>query len=125
VPPTKERVMGNIGCEKYKAEPKDLASFALLYEKCYFCEQPRTLHTNEHYIFCPNCMSLYTYMMVHKNGCTHIKNNTPVLLSDMHKPGRDMPAYIYEDSDDLYGKGGHAVVYRCSKCNRECKVDGW
>jgi len=104
---------------------KDKCEFGISEEDCYFCGQPRTILTNEHYTFCPNCMALYTFMLIHGSECNHVVGGTPVLLSSIYKITNANKPHIFEDHEDLYSEGDPGVIYRCSKCLAQCHADGW
>jgi len=99
---------------------EDLCEWVIQQNKaCYFCGQPRTLHTNKHYIFCPNCMSLYTYMLVQESNCEHIKDGVPTLRHEPHSKYTKGKIYVYEDHE------GEWYLNRCSICRTDCDVGGW
>ena len=50
----------------------------MMKEKCYFCGNNRTIGFKEHYIFCPNCSAIYTFMIVQRKTCDHISDETPL-----------------------------------------------
>jgi len=100
---------------------EDLCAFGTVMKKCYFCDQPRTILTNEHYTFCPNCTALYTFMLVQKSNCEHIKDGVPRILHVPNYPYTIDKPYIYEG----YEEEGHAIFDRCSVCHTNCHADGW
>jgi len=84
-------------------------------EKCYFCGE-NTIRFHEHYHFCPDCSAIYTYLIVLKSRCEHIKERTPtVIRQPWYKEVREGKAYI-EDLDKWQ---------KCSICGRACTADGW
>jgi len=84
---------------------------------CYFCDHPQTVGFKEHYTFCPNCIAIYTVMIVHEAKCEHVKAGTPVMIRSP-----DAPVAI-EDKEFFYStRDGQ---YRCATCDAESVVAGW
>ena len=105
--------------EKTKQEAReegveDLYEFITITKKCYFCDQPRTILTNDHWVFCPHCMALYTFHIVHSSECKHIKNGVPTV---MHESAYNWKTPYIRDKQS-------AGTMNCSKCNAECEADG-
>ena len=88
-------------------------------EKCYFCGCEDLTFTNEHYVFCHECMALYTEMMLQSSNCEHIEDGAPVVLhAPVYAKYRNKP-YILEAP-----KGCCPEQY-CSVCGAGCVSDGW
>lgn len=98
-------------------EEPDLCEFGIVHKECYFCGQPRTILFNEHYYFCPNCSAVYTFMIVQKANCEHIKEGVPCAVREpWYKRNRTKP-YILEAND--------SEQQFCQICQMRCLVDGW
>jgi len=95
-----------------------MCEFSITDEKCYFCGQPKVVRFNEHYTFCPNCAAIYTYLMIQKSNCKHIKDGIPLLIH-MRWVKKDIKPYIYEEQLD------DGEIQRCSICGKICIADGW
>jgi hypothetical protein len=85
---------------------------------CYFCGHPQTIGFHEHFIFCPDCSAIYTFMLILEAVCDHVEK-APVIYRhpwfdrDTNKP------FIYAATlDDQY-------PYRCSECDALVLADGW
>jgi len=102
----------------YGAKELDLCEFGIDEEKCYFCGQPRTVRFSEHWIFCPNCSAMYTFMIIVESNCDHIKDNIPYVIKEpwYNKMKHEKP-YAH-DTEDL-------KMQICSVCGKECVMDGW
>lgn len=94
-----------------------MVEFGIEDKPCYFCNHPKTVRFQEHWIFCPDCSAIYTFMIVNE-GCDHSKD-APVLYRhpwfdrDTNKP------FIYTALlDDQF-------PYRCSECDELVIADGW
>jgi len=87
--------------EAWSEGVEDLCEFATVTKKCYFCDQPRTILTNEHCIFCPNCMALYTFMLVRESNCEHIKNGVPTVRHSPYKYKTDK-VHVYGDIEGTW-----------------------
>ena len=88
-------------------------------EKCYFCDKS-TVRFHEHYHFCPECSAIYTYLIVWKSNCKHIKDRMPTVIREpWYKELRmdDKKPYIV----DTKASGKQT----CSVCNKPCTSDGW
>lgn len=84
-------------------------------EKCYFCGKD-AIKFHEHYYFCPECSAIYTYLIVWKSNCKHIKDRIPTATRPpWYKDVRESKAYIEEVGEN----------HRCSICKKPCSVDGW
>jgi len=121
-------IMENFLSKKiFKHKP---CQFAVIDEKCYFCDHPITVLFNEHYNFCPDCSAIYTFPTVHKTDCSHIRDNIPVAeRPPWYKEYRDAKPYIYEESSvfkrhSLYEEI-EGVTQKCSICHAECTADSW
>ena len=87
--------------------------------KCWFCGSEEIVISNEHYIFCRNCMALYTYPIVSGITCVHIDKDTPLVLHECtFKASRARKAYILEWSSE-------APEQYCSVCYKTVSADGW
>lgn len=88
--------------------------------KCYFCSSKNLVFTNEHYIFCRDCMALYTFMEILESNCKHISNNTPVCLhAPVYKILRNRRPYIVISPENRLPE------QYCSICTKKCIADGW
>lgn len=97
---------------------EDLCEFGTVEEECFFCKQPRTIAFNEHYTFCPNCSTIYTYIIIlkDKNTCSHINGDEPTVIK--------RPIYKYvRDKVHIYEAGKNS--YHCSYCHNTVHIDGW
>lgn len=92
----------------------DIAEFAIVDEECYFCKHSKTILFDEHFIFCPNCSTIYTFMWVY-SSCDHINDTTPVVL---RKPWKGYEANSVYMIDNGTSK-------ECSICGTICEADGW
>jgi len=87
-------------------------------DKCYFCGE-ETVRFHEHYHFCPECSAIYTYLIVQKSHCKHIKDRTPTVMREPWYKDLRMNSkkpYIMEETNGSK---------TCSICNRPCSSDGW
>jgi len=87
-------------------------------DKCYFCGET-AVRFHEHYYFCPECSAIYTYLIVQKPHCKHVKSRTPTVIREpWYKELRNSnkKPYIIEKAN------GNKV---CSICNKPCDSDGW
>ena len=93
------------------------AEFHIIKERCFFCNQPEIIQFSEHYYFCPHCSAIYTFNLLLKSTCPHMKDdkNVPTVI---RKPWfTAIRNEIYID----YSNHGQT----CSKCGLECIADGW
>jgi len=101
----------------------DDAEFGIIEEECYFCGQSKVVLFDEHYIFCPYCMAVYTELMVKKSGCYHIKDGVPLAI---RRPNIDIdeekPSIVYVPG--MKNSDGE-LLQMCSKCGAACLADGW
>jgi len=98
---------------KLKALPK----LSMGRKPCYFCGG-KTVRVHEHYVFCPECMVIYTNHIKYKKGCEHIEDGTPnVLHSCVYKSARKGKTYLIEHSN--------SKLWACSKCGEYSKCGGW
>ena len=95
----------------------DEREFTIEQKPCYFCDEKEQIRFGEHWLFCPKCAAIYTYMVVHRIGCGHINTTTPVVLNRCWlKNHRRIKIYIkYMDAE----------LQVCSKCGMHCEADGW
>jgi len=92
------------------------AKFDIINETCPFCGQRKIVEFDEHYLFCPNCAAIYTFMIVQDAKCSHVNDNTPVLFNQpWTKRFKGFPFYIVD-------KDGKQT---CGFCGKECIADGW
>jgi len=92
-------------------------------KSCYFCGLEELFTTNEHYYFCPDCMALYTFLIVHK-GCGSVGNCVPVnsrIPTAFHPPRYKAAKKKVFIKDSITFKDR----WCCSKCGGEVMVDGW
>ena len=92
-------------------------------DACYFCGHKELFATNEHYYFCPDCMALYTFLIVHK-GCGSVGNCVPVnsrIPTAFHPPRYKAAKKKVFIKDSITFKDR----WCCSKCGGEVMVDGW
>jgi len=107
--------------------------FAVVDEKCYFCDHAITVMFNEHYTFCPSCAAIYNTSTIQTAGCSHIKYGIPCLDSPVrmanhvcsgwigfYSPAFKKP-FIYEEVKE----SSNEIVQKCSVCHSECVSDGW
>lgn len=89
-----------------------------IYEKpCYFCGNERTIGFGGHYIFCPNCSAIYTFMILW-DACSHAAD-APVLIRYPWFDDKLNKPFIYAALlDDQY-------PYRCSECDAIIVAEGW
>jgi hypothetical protein len=94
-----------------------MVEFGTQDKPCYFCGHPQTVGFKDHFVFCPNCLAVYTFVMVHEAKCEHVKVGTPAMI-------RLPDAFVaIEDKEFFYGtRDGQ---YRCATCDTESVIDGW
>jgi hypothetical protein len=91
--------------------------FAIEQRPCYFCEAVEQIRFREHWLFCPLCSAIYTYMIVHKVNCKHADGATPVVLNRCwFKDCSREKVYIKHMSPELQV---------CSVCGMHCEAGGW
>lgn len=92
--------------------------FAIINEACCFCGNNQVIKFHEHYYFCPECSAIYTFNILQSSECDHIKDGVPTVLREpWYKSARSKTVYAKE-----IDKAGYTV---CSKCGKQCVVDGW
>ena len=93
-----------------------MGEYALVEEKCFFCNSEETLAFSEHYTFCPECTSIYT-IMIPIQKCECLLDTSPTVTREpWYKEIRDnAKPHIIED------------VHRqkCSVCDSTVIYDGW
>ena len=90
--------------------------------KCFFCGKEGLIRHDEHYLWCPDCHCIYTYMMIHSRGCDHIPgrlpDNCPVVTKLPDTPISWQEKIFIVDT-------GASDLQWCSKCGELCVADGW
>lgn len=97
--------------------------YGLNKDKCYFCGHDELVLTNEHYYFCPNCMALFTFVIVWQ-GCGSVSE---CIKSGDRVPTTFHPPMYKEARSKVYIK--RSITFNdswcCSKCGSEVHADGW
>lgn len=90
--------------------------FEIQEKSCYFCNHTKVILFQEHYIFCPDCTAIYTFMTIQKAFCEHIEN-APVIYRhpwfDRDTPKPFIYAALLDDQSP----------YRCSECDRAVVIE--
>jgi hypothetical protein len=87
-------------------------------KECYFCGHGELFATNEHYYFCPDCMALFTFLIIQKS-CKHIKYGMPVAFHSPKYKAAKKKLHIRR----TFQSG--PWDWCCSYCGGECLADGW
>lgn len=88
-------------------------------ERCYFCNSTDLVFTHEHYVFCKDCMALYTTLIIREWKCGHLNIHSPVVL---HQP---IYAGLKNRPHILLAPENHTPSQYCSVCKKGCLADGW
>ncbi|KKM80503.1 hypothetical protein LCGC14_1339270 [marine sediment metagenome] len=91
---------------------EDPCEFGIVKRKCYFCDQPRTVQFDEHFIFCPNCSAIYSEQILQESHCKHFSGDSAIVVE--FEP-------LFYPAKKPYVVGGDI----CSECGTNVWADGW
>lgn len=91
--------------------------YSISVKPCYFCENEQTIEFAKHYVFCPHCSAIYTFMLLW-DACAHVAE-APVIVRYPWFDDKLNKPFIYAALlDDQY-------PYRCSECDQLIVAEGW
>lgn len=91
--------------------------FSVVEEECPFCDQDRTVLTDEHTYFCPNCLTLYTFPILMETECRHLPNDPALVLRPGDKKKWKPEVLPYAEEGEMSAQ--------CSICGAVATFNGW
>lgn len=96
---------------------ESLCEFGVVEEECPFCGQDRTVLFDEHFYFCPNCTTIYTFPILEKTECDHLPKDPPLVLRLGNKKRWKPEVEPYAIEGEMSAE--------CSVCGLATTFGGW